>query len=419
MSGISGRVNEQADGGLRQVEFLLLVGFAFALPLYEAPKNILWALYVLVWIVGRARSRDFGGAWRLWDTLIAAWIASGFAAAAFAGIHYSEWGGSTDLLRYASVLWLVRRSGYTTREIAFVLVALVAGTAVTLLFGYWQLLGPRKKQYLELHSVGHVNHSAIYLAIVLGILASATLACWRVWSYSARIAAAIGLLSFGVSLVVMESRGAIGAAAMLFLALPLAWGRRSHRVMVAGACIALVGVAAVWLVQPEALRKHDRNVRDDNVLSYRDQIWRAGLEAWRANPWFGVGMDNYSRINLGMVSKWKAARGEPYDERRYLGAAHAHNLFVNTLAERGAIGFAALAAVLSLWLCTLIRFFPKADAEGITWALWGSAFSAWFVTCTVGAVNTTLHHEHGLLAVLCLGLWLTHLRDVTGRARAT
>lgn len=423
MSVISGRTIERgaepARTGLRQVEFLVLVGFAFALPLFEAPKNILWALYVLVWIIGRARARDFGGAWSLWDTLIAAWIASGFAAAAFAGIHYSEWGGSTDLFRYASVLWLVRRGGYTAREVAFVLIALVAGTAVTLAYGYWQFLGPRKKQFLELHSVGHVNHSAIYLAIVSGILASATLACWQVWSVGARVAAVLGLLAFGVSLVVMESRGAIGVALALLLVLPLAWGRRSRKLMVAGVSVAALCVAAVWLVQPEALRKHDRNLRDDNVLSYRDKIWRAGVEGWRANPWFGVGMDNYSRINLGMVSKWKSARGEPYDERRYLGAAHGHSLYVNTLAERGAIGFALLAAVLSVWLWTLVRFFPKADAESITWALWGSAFSAWFVTCSVGAVNTTLHHEHGLLAALCLGLWLTHLRDVTNRARST
>ena len=38
----------------------------------------------------------------------------------------------------------------------------------------------------------------------------------------------------------------------------------------------------------------------------------------------------------------------------------------------------------------------------------GSA-GAWIVTCGVGMVNTTLHHEHGLLAALLLGLWLSTL----------
>jgi len=35
-----------------------------------------------------------------------------------------------------------------------------------------------------------------------------------------------------------------------------------------------------------------------------------------------------------------------------------------------------------------------------------AATSAWLVTIVVGIVNTTFHHEHGLLAALLLGLWL-------------
>jgi hypothetical protein len=41
--------------------------------------------------------------------------------------------------------------------------------------------------------------------------------------------------------------------------------------------------------------------------------------------------------------------------------------------------------------------------------LWGCSASAWFVTTAVGLVNTTLHHEHGMLAVILLGLWLSRL----------
>ena len=35
--------------------------------------------------------------------------------------------------------------------------------------------------------------------------------------------------------------------------------------------------------------------------------------------------------------------------------------------------------------------------------------SGWIVTAGIGTVNTTLHHEHGLLAALLLGLWLSTL----------
>ena len=61
----------------RRLEIGALLALCFFLPLYEAPKNIFWALYVVVWIANRVRARDFGGRWDLWDSLIAAWIASG------------------------------------------------------------------------------------------------------------------------------------------------------------------------------------------------------------------------------------------------------------------------------------------------------------------------------------------------------
>src|SRR5260221_7611823 len=62
----------------RRLEIGALVVLCFFLPLYEAPKNIFCALYIVVWIVNRFRERDFGGRWDAWDGLIAAWIASGF-----------------------------------------------------------------------------------------------------------------------------------------------------------------------------------------------------------------------------------------------------------------------------------------------------------------------------------------------------
>src|SRR5918996_1173645 len=97
---------------MRGIEVGALVALAFFLPLYEAPKSIAWLVYVVAWIANRARRRDFGGPWDLWDTLIAVWIASGFLAAAFAGLAGGEWRATVDLVRYAGVLWMLKRSSY-------------------------------------------------------------------------------------------------------------------------------------------------------------------------------------------------------------------------------------------------------------------------------------------------------------------
>ena len=97
-------------------EAVTLAVLMFFLPLLEAPKNLAWLAFVLIWIANRIRARECGGRWDLWDTLILAWIASAYVVAAFAGLHRSEWGGANDLLKYGLVLWLVKRSGYGPPE---------------------------------------------------------------------------------------------------------------------------------------------------------------------------------------------------------------------------------------------------------------------------------------------------------------
>ena len=41
--------------------------------------------------------------------------------------------------------------------------------------------------------------------------------------------------------------------------------------------------------------------------------------------------------------------------------------------------------------------------------LWAGSFSAWLVTFGIGFVNTTFHHEHGILACILLGLFVSYM----------
>ena len=193
------------------VEVFALLALAFVLPLVEAPKTIFAALFALAWVIGRVRERDWGGRWDVWDTMFALWFASGLAVATFAGIKYHEWRGASDLLRYVALGWLVKRGGYNGRTLVAVLVALVVGTACALVLGYWVwflrhlllwegnsflglmdvLFRVRTLIPLELKSVGHVNHSAIYLAIMAGTAAGLAMSFWHRLSCLKRIGAVV------------------------------------------------------------------------------------------------------------------------------------------------------------------------------------------------------------------------------------
>jgi len=391
-------------------EFVLLAAFCVFLPLIEAPKNQAWLAYVATWIVNRVRARDFGGRWDYWDTLFAAWIASGFLSAAFAGLEQSEWRGAGDLLRYGSVLWLVKRAGYGPRELRWLLGVLVASTVAGLGFGYYQLLVSGKRRFLELHSVGHVNHTAIYLAIMLGACAAWIFARWKSWPVNRRTTAlAIGVLVLA-SLVVTQSRGAVGVGLLVVPILAAAWWPRWRTPLVASVAAIAVTLALAVGFGAEVVRKQQDREQERNVLAFRDGVWRAAMVAWEKFPLFGVGMDNYSGITPERMEKWRQDAGKPYDASQYSRFPHGHSLFFNTMAERGLVGTAALAAVLTAWLVALVRRRPRPQDPDHDWLLWGAAGSGWLVTVGAGMVNTTLHHEHGILATLLLGLWLCGLR---------
>lgn len=389
----------------------MLIAFAFVLPLYEAPKNLLWLALVAVWLVNRWRAHDFGSPWDRWDTLIALWIASGYAAAAFAGFHGDEWRSAADIVRYAGVLWLLKRSRYPDRTWIGLAVAIVAGTVVGLAWGY--VVVATTPEPLTLNSVGHVNHSAIYLAIVFGLTLAAALARWSASSWAARVLAAALLAVLGVSLLWMQSRGAFGA--VFILAVMLLWLHGDRRAAAATALIVVVAVGATLLLKPEVVEKNARFMEKGDLLNGRAGVWRVGLAAWREYPLFGVGMDNFKRIRPEDVQAWSAKRNEPYDREALLFTSHGHNLYVTTLTERGLVGLGMLLAVLVAWAASLVRGFPDAAAPPLRWTYWGGAASAWMITVVVGVVNTTLHHEHALLCMLLLGGWLA----LNGASRQT
>jgi O-antigen ligase len=374
----------------RRAELGALLALCFFLPLYEAPKGIAWLAYVVIWIANRAAARDFGGRWDGWDTLIAAWLVSGFVVAPFAGLHGSEWRAPLDIVRYGAVLWMVKRTRFEEREVRAVLATLLASTLIGLTWGYARIWAGSATA-LSLNSVGHVNHSAIYVAIMLGVCLA-----WFFTDQRAIVAAAASPFLL-VSVVVSESRGALGAALLVLVFLAAAWWRRSRVPAVIALGVVAVGLAVAYFGVTEILEKQEALSKSHNALNNRREVWRFALIAWQQYPWFGVGMENF-----GLV----------VDSTKRALYPHGHSLYLNTLAERGVVGALPLFAILVGWVLTLWRRFPAAAAPALDWVLWGGAATALLVSATAGVANTTLHHEHGLLAVLFLGLWLapTHRR---------
>lgn len=395
---------------LSQAEFLFLLLFAFFLPLREAPKTIFWALYVCTWLVNRFREGAFGGKWSVWDSLSLAWVGSGILTAVFAGIrmgHGKEWFALNDTVMYMSLFLCLWRAGYKTVHWTALFIMLGFSCLLTEGEGFWLWKVAHLNDALELKSVGHVNHSAIYLTICFGIAMSFALSYWASLSLRARVAAllAAGLLLVGVFM--SDSRAAVGVAVILFLVLLVfGMGVAGLGKVKAGAALGFLAVALL-LFGNGAFQKHRINVNANNVLSHRDKIWKRGMVAWKVHPVFGVGVGNFRQITEEQLKQWLELQGRPYVEAEFYPAvSHSHNIYVNTLVERGVVGMFSLFVLLAAWAVSLLRYLPRKGDSRENLMFWGASFSGWIVTVVVGFVNTTLHHEHALLAMMTLAGWL-------------
>jgi O-antigen ligase len=395
-----------ARGTAHQVEVWLFALLLFFLPILEAPKNIFWLLWLLAWVFNRARSGDWGGRFDYWDALILAWIASGYVVAAFAGFHKSEWGAPADLVRNGLVVLALRRAGYGEREWKLFMAMLMAGVGVGLVVAWHVFFIQARRMYFELHSVGHVNHTAIYLAILFGAAIGAQCAYGRRMGNPWRMLLLLSTILIGAAVIITESRGIVVVAAALAVGLGIAfWPRTRLPLAVLGAVVAVTIITA-FAARIEVVQKIEKRFEENYVLSSRDAMWNTALEGWRHYPVFGVGMDNMHMLTKERLQAWAREEGREFDVKRYAYTPHAHNLYINTLVERGVFGLAVLLALLGAWAWDLLRLRPRASDPDVAWATWAGAASGWFVSVSSGLFNTSLHHEHAMLSLALLGFWL-------------
>jgi O-antigen ligase len=151
------------------------------------------------------------------------------------------------------------------------------------------------------------------------------------------------------------------------------------------------------------------------LLNERSAIWQQAVIAWRAYPIFGIGGDNFAHLDAEQIQRWEDARHESYDAADFVGTSHAHSLYLSTLAGRGLVGVALLALLLVSWATSLIGALPRARDPPLYWLNWSGAASALVASICIGLFNTTLHDEHGLLAFMFLGIWLSYRQQRRAR----
>jgi len=200
---------------LKFLELTFLSLFLAFLPSLEAPKNIFLAGYLITALYRQSQLPS--QKWTIWDWVFLSLIASSFLSALFPFMAGgSEWKGFRGMLLWITFGWTLFRADYNFEEKKYLFIFAILMTLPPLLWGLAQTLILFTKGSLQLHSVGHVNHSAIYLCMIAG--ASLSLLTSQLQVTQRKYVFIITLLLI-VSVIISQSRGAFGILFLLVFTL--------------------------------------------------------------------------------------------------------------------------------------------------------------------------------------------------------
>ena len=379
-----------------KVFFFFLYLLALALPLSEAIKQIAtvgialsggYLLYLRQVTV--TRDLMFFGALLLAGASL---LSIPFAQNPSGALH-----GAIDIIKPLAIILILRELSLDNRSILRFFALLFFSFIIAVIWGEYNLL-VGIKDYLQLKSIGHVNHSAIYTGIIIlsayGVLFSRNLGASEPEKYFIIRLTTVTLLVGFFALVVEGSRGAIiGTLIPLFLTILFTRQYRDRKTRYLLFVIFLVSLATL-LSSTYTINKIRQGLFYD---SGRFSIWLAAIKAFVdqniLHQLFGMGSKNFNFIDLQhYVPSFPIAH-----------FSHAHNTFITFLLEKGLIGlFGYLLFLLGL-LKDLWQFCRERYLRII-------AFNVFILNLIVSIVNTTFHDENSLLMGILWGLALQKKR---------
>ncbi|MBX3000432.1 MAG: O-antigen ligase family protein [Caldilineaceae bacterium] len=417
--------------------WLAWIGLAVALPFASAVKfgrlsaaDLLLAGGLALWFADGVRRRSLRLDPRLLPGFVAIYLAVILSSVLWA-VDLVE--AAAEVIKWIEVLIVVWVVGQflSPGQKRWLAAALLVGGALQALLGIYQFLfriGPPSFLLADrfMRAAGtfdQPNPYAGYLGLTLPVSVSLALWSWGKlpsagWSlrmlsiegaWALFYTAAAGIIGLGI--VASWSRGGwLGALAGVAVVIVF----RSRKALILSLAAGLLAIVALGvtglnpaLIPAPIIERLaelpaylgfgiadlvNQPVTDENfAVIERLAHWLAALRMWDQAPWLGVGAGNYAAVYPEVrLPLWKDPLG------------HAHNIYLNILAETGLIG---LSAYLLMWIL-IIGWLWKVNRGGATGS-WGNALRIG----VFGVIaHLTLHHVFDNLFVqgiyLHLAFWL-------------
>ncbi|OAD23412.1 O-antigen polymerase [Candidatus Thiomargarita nelsonii] len=300
-----------------------------------------------------------------------------------------------DIFRILLIFLIIKSIPLNINQLVIFNKILFLSMIVALLYGLYQFHffpnpSPDEITYLELHSIGHVNHSSIYLLLVFTIALT-----WLFYRDNRFPNISTSFLLFIIisslaGIFITGSRATMFTSLLLMLLIFLLFfitkQYRNTKLLVILAILSIIPLIVLFSSEYSL----ERLLWGFNMI-HRDALMEASIRAWlEHNIFFGIGADNSHHINP-----------QDYVESVFPVIPHAHNTYITFLLERGLFGLSLYVIFIFSVLIALLKQYAKTKDRLVT-----AALLIWLVNFLISSVNTTFHDENGLLMVLIWGLAL-------------
>jgi O-antigen ligase len=188
-------------------------------------------------------------------------------------------------------------------------------------------------QYRVTSTFVHPTMLGIFLSLTIPV----AIASRRLTASRALRALALGAIPLALlGILVTYSRGTLVALAVLPFV--YARGRRAIPILAVAAVLVVLLAPSAW--QDRVTGSQDFSSPE---IASRFDLWEAALEEFGEAPAGGVGLGAYGEAYVDLE---ESGKGFPPGETTFAVPLHAHNLYLNTLAEQGLVGAGALVLVL-------------------------------------------------------------------------
>jgi len=372
------------------------------LPNFEAPKNLFAVLFIVSWVFIARRDKDWGGNWKIIDTIFSLWILADIIVGINAVVVHSQpASGSKDIIKFVLVGWAISRAGFTIRQMIHLCVIAIIFSVLPLAYSYLDCNGGA---CVELNSVGHVNHTAIYLLIIYAISLSLLIFNFRNIGNLLRTVLISTSIVLAYVVVDTHSRAASGLLAVVTLMAMVSsiyYYRNWCSLIIS---VLLLSLASVILIYnpPSVL---NRFINGSGLVgdSPRQKIRNFAYYVFKIDPVLGTGIGNFPNFNYDDVKDLVIEDVGSYDESQFLPFAHPHNVYYVYLTGGGILLFSVFAW---FWLQIVNIIYRVNIKSNEKWIVF-SGMSTVAIVLAVGLVNTTLAHEHALIAMFVLGMLIS------------